>query len=68
MDAAARAVVSTAQKSPTPGAPPFTAKTRCNMHPDYPCLNAFAYAVSQLVPTAGGTTPDWTLRRWDEPA
>jgi uncharacterized protein YjbI with pentapeptide repeats len=41
---------------------PVTAETPCKAHPDYPCLNAFDFALNSLLVPAGGTTgSDWVV-------
>ena len=42
---------------------PVTAETPCEAHPDYPCMNSFAFAVNSILTLAGGaaTGSDWVV-------
>jgi hypothetical protein len=42
---------------------PVTAETPCQAHPDYPCMNSFAFAVNSILTLAGGaaTGSDWVV-------
>ena len=40
---------------------PVTAETPCEVHPGYPCMNSFAFAVNSVLPPAAGTNPDWVV-------
>jgi len=40
----------------------ITGADDCAMHPQYPCLDAFSYALTGVVPAATGITrPDWAI-------
>jgi hypothetical protein len=41
--------------------PPFTAETPCEVHPGYPCMNSFTFAVNSVLPPAGSTNGDWVV-------
>jgi len=62
IDRANQATMHSAQQTHSPGDSLITAQTPCSTHPGYPCLNSLPYTVSMLVPTAGSTASDWTIR------
>ncbi len=41
---------------------PVTAETPCEAHPNYPCMNSFAFAVNSILPPAGAASgSDWVV-------
>ncbi|MDX1874059.1 hypothetical protein SBI67_18220 [Mycolicibacterium sp. 120266] len=40
---------------------PVTAETPCEVHPDYPCMDSFTFAVNTVVPPASSTNRDWIV-------
>jgi hypothetical protein len=54
----------------TPPSRPITAETPCGLlHPEYPCLNSFTFALNSLVPPAAtSANADWAIQsdgtRW----
>jgi hypothetical protein len=40
---------------------PITARTPCEVHPDYPCMHAMTFTVNSLLPSAGSTNRDWMV-------
>ncbi|MEV6274832.1 hypothetical protein [Nocardia sp. NPDC051832] len=57
-----RAATTYADETHTPAPKSITAADSCTRYPDYPCFNAFNYALAGVVPAATGVTKaDWTI-------
>ncbi|WP_327100270.1 hypothetical protein OIE68_16765 [Nocardia vinacea] len=60
--AANKAAAVQATETSTPQLQSITAAESCARYPDYPCFNAFSYALAGVVPAAtGATKADWTI-------
>lgn len=46
---------------PTDELQTITARTPCDDHPDYPCMNVWAFTVNSLFPPAASTNQYWTI-------